>query len=295
MTLSNVSHTFANACCVGSLLVLFVVGCQPSSPDTPKDVFDLHVHIWNGEQSYHEYKANLDSTGQVITRFGAIHMAQRGRPEHTRQKNNELIALSKKYSEVLPICSVHPLDGDSAIVELERLSTQGIRIIKLHPHTQNFSANDEAIFFVCRKAGELGVVVLIDNANIKPGDNQALFDLAIRLPKTKFVFAHMGGLEFRFWNILPLVRTANGFFANNIYFDLSATITLIADSPLEDEFIWTLRNVGINRVLLGSDYPQFSLAESLRALERLNLTEEEKLRIKYRNAMEMLYPEEVEK
>ncbi len=276
-----------------SLLIL-LVACQQSTKNSDKETFDAHVHIWNGEQSYHEYKAHLDSTGQAITRFGAIHMAVVGRPAHTRQKNNELIELAKKYEEVVPICSVHPLDGDSALAELNRLAALNVRALKLHPHTQNFDARDERMFEVCKQAGELGITILIDNANIKPGDNQALFDLAIRSPKTKFIFARMGGLEFRFWNILPLIRTANGFFADNIYFDISATVTLVANSPLEEEFIWTLRNVGIEHVLMGSDYPQFSLSESLGALEQLNLTREEKHKIRFLNAMELLFPDESE-
>ena len=48
---------------------------------------------------------------------------------------------------------------------------------------------------------------------------------------------------------------AERFFADNIYFDISGTVTLVADSPIESEFVWTLRNVGTDRLLLGSDYP----------------------------------------
>ena len=54
----------------------------------------------------------------------------------------------------------------------------------------------------------------------------------------------MGGLNFRFWNILALARTANDFFMDNIYFDISATVVLAAGAPIEEEFVWTLRNVG---------------------------------------------------
>ena len=57
-----------------------------------------------------------------------------------------------------------------------------------------------------RLAGELGLVVLMDNANILPGDSENLFNLAVKAPKTKFVFAHMGALNFRFWNILEIGR-----------------------------------------------------------------------------------------
>jgi len=106
------------------------------------------------------------------------------------------------------------------------------------------------------------------------------------------IFAHIGGLNFRFWNILPLARTADGLLSDNIYFDISATVTLMADSPLEKEFIWTLRNVGIDHVILGSDFPQFSLSKAAEALESLDLTTNEKDKIRYENAKKLLLPED---
>ena len=71
---------------------------------------------------------------------------------------------------------------------------------------------------------------------------------------------------------------------DNIYFDISATVILAADSPIEPEFVWTLRNVGIGQVLLGSDYPQITLGKTVDALERLDLTAEEKAKIRSGNA-----------
>src|SRR3546814_4450921 len=56
-----------------------------------------------------------------------------------------------------------------------------------------------------------------------------------------------GGLGFRFWNILALARTAENLFADNIYFDISASVILAADSPIEEEYVWTIRNVGVDR------------------------------------------------
>lgn len=138
-----------------------------------------------------------------------------------------------------------------------------------------------------RKAGELGVVVLMDNANILPGDSEKLFNLAVQAPDTKFVFAHIGGMNFRFWSILPLTRTADGFGMNNVYFDISATVLLAGDTPIEEEFIWTLRNVGIDHVVLGSDYPQISLGRTVEAFEKLDLTDEEKAKIREGNARKL--------
>lgn len=87
-------------------------------------------------------------------------------------------------------------------------------------------------------------------------------------------------MNFRFWNTLMLVRTADGFAMDNVYFDISGPV-LPADSPLEAEFVWTLRNVGIDHVLLGSDYPQMGLKAAVDALERLDLTGEERARIRW--------------
>jgi hypothetical protein len=255
--------------------------------------FDNHVHIWEGEKSVKEYLGQLDSLSKDLVRFGGIHMAVQGKTEETRRKNDELIALSRKYPQLLPVCSVHPMDGGSALAELERIAGNGVNIIKLHPHknSMDFDVTDEKVYALCKKAGELGVTILMDNASIVPGDCQKLFDLAIRCPGTTFIFAHMGGLNFRFWNILPLARTAEGLLANNIYFDISATVTLIADSPLEEEFIWTIHNVGIDNIIFGSDFPQFTLAKGVEALERLELTAEEKQKIRFENAKKLLFPD----
>lgn len=171
-----------------------------------QDTFDNHVHIWEGEKSVKEYLKQLDSTNQSVTRFGAIHMAMKGKLEETRQKNDELIMLSKKYPQLLPICSVHPFDGDAAFDELTRIAKLGVNVIKLHPHknSMNFDVTDERVLELCKKAGELGIAVMMDNASIVPGDCEKLFDLAIRCHNTNFIFAHMGGLNFRFWNVFAI-------------------------------------------------------------------------------------------
>ena len=251
-------------------------------------IFDVHVHLWEGETSLQEYLQQAKAAGFNIDRIGAIHggnhMARHGKLAETRAHNDELLALAKTHATLMPIATVHPYDGDAAKQELERIAGLGARAIKLHPHTQGFDPSDPRVLSLCKRAGELGVVVLMDNANVVGGDSQALFNLALRAPATHFVFNHLGGLDFRFWNILPLAHTAKGLMSDNIHFDLSATVVLVADSPIEDEFVWTLRNVGIDNVLLGSDFPQLSLGKTLEALEKLDLTDEEKRKIRWENA-----------
>ena len=270
-------------------LLLFL--SRPSITQDP--TFDLHVHLRNGAESIDEYEAQVTSAKRQVTAFGGMwfggpRQARQGDIEHTRAQNDALIALASKHPKMLPIATVHPYDGQAALDELGRAAGRGVKVLKLHPHTQKFDVADPRVLKLVHEAGALGVVVLMDNANIIAGDSEHLFNLAVSAPKTKFVFAHIGGLNFRFWSILALVRTAKDFFMDNIYFDISGTVLLAADSPIEKEFVWTLRNIGIDRVLLGSDYPQFSLAQTLDALERLDLDESEKAKIRYTNALKLL-------
>jgi len=264
-------------------LLLFSAAASASGP-----VFDMHVHLREGEASLRAYQAEvreagIEPGGIGAMWFGGPQQAREGDIDAIRAGNDGIIALGQAHRSVLPIATVHPYDGDAALEELARVAAAGVRVLKLHAHTQRFDIDDPRVETLVRRAGELGMVVLTDNANILPGDSEKLFNLAVRVPGTKFILAHMGGMNFRFWNILMLARTADGFGFDNLYFDISGPV-LLADSPLEAEFVWTLRNVGIDHVLLGSDYPQMGLAAAVDALERLDLTDEEKAKIRWGNA-----------
>lgn len=255
-------------------------------------VFDVHVHLREGEASLRQFTEEAEAAGIELAGLGAMwfggpHQAPAGNPEDIRVRNDALIAMAAKHPDVVPVGTVHPYDGQAALDELARIAGKGVKVLKIHAHTQQFDVADPRVLALVRRAGELGVVVLMDNASILPGDSEKLFNLAARAPDAKIILAHIGGLNFRYWNILPLARTADGFGFDNLYFDVSATVLLAGDTPIEEEFVWTLRNVGIDQVLLGSDYPQISLERTLEAFEKLDLTAEEKAKIRAGNAREL--------
>lgn len=250
---------------------------------------DWHVHLRNGEESFRAYEEQLASAQMEVERiggmwFGGPNQALAGRPDLIRAGNDGIIALAAKYSKIFPIATVHPYDETEALLELERVAEAGVRLLKLHPHTQKFDVEDPRFVTLVRRAGELGVIIMLDNASILPGDSEKLFNLALEVPGTTFIFTHMGGMNFRFWNILKAARTAENLFGENVFFDISATVALFGDSPVEEELVWTMRNVGIEHILLGSDYPQYSLEQKVRALDRLDLDESEKAKIRFENA-----------
>jgi len=252
-------------------------------------LFDNHVHLWEGEKSLRDYEAQAKTDGVEPTLvaamwFGGPNQALAGHPDQIRAANDAHWAMAKRHRNILPVATVHPYDGESALSEVDRLAKLGYRVLKIHAHTQKFDAADPRVLTLVQRAGANGLTVLMDNAGILPGDCEKLLNLALAAPRTRFIFAHLGGMNFRFWNILRAARTAKGLFADNIYFDISATPVLLADSPINDEFVWTMRSVGIDHILIGSDYPQYSLRQNLDAIDRLPLTPEEKDKIRYGNA-----------
>ncbi len=269
------------------LILLVVLLLARKSP--AQQVFDSHVHLWEGEKSLRQYEAEAKTAGIDLVGFGGMwfggpNQALSGHPDEIRASNEAHFALAKKHPEMLPISTVHPYDGAAAIEEVTRVAALGFKVLKLHPHTQKFDPSDPRVLAVVTRAGDLGMIVLVDNFNIIPGDSEKLFNLALAAPRTKFIYAHLGGMNFRFWNVIRATRTAKGLYADNIYFDIAGTTVLLKDSPIRDEFVWTIRGVGVDHVLLGSDFPQFTLAETLSAFEELNLTAEEKNKIRYQNA-----------
>lgn len=254
---------------------------------------DMHVHLHHGAQSLKEYDAQLATDGVKADALGAMwfggpNQALQGNVAAVQAGNDGVIVLAAANPRLIPIATVHPYDGEAALAELARVAARGVKILKIHPHTQKFDAADPRVLTLVKRAGELGMIVLMDNASIVPADCEKLLNLALAAPGTRFIFAHLGGMNFRFWNILMAARTAKNLFADNIHFDISAIVAMVAGSPLQDEFVWTIRNVGVDHVLLGSDYPQYSLAQNLTALGRLGLTDSEKAAIRSGNARRLL-------
>ena len=275
-------------------LLLSIALLTPAVPVAAQDgVVDTHVHLHMGQASLDAYRAQLKAAGQSVDAFGAMwfggpNQALAGNPADIARRNDALIALAAKNPDMIAIATVHPYDGDAALAEVDRVAALGVKLLKIHPHTQKFDAADPRVLALVQRAGARRMIVVMDNASIVPADNEKLFNLALAAPKTKFIFGHMGGLGFRFWNILALARTAENLFGNNIYFDISASVILAADSPIEAEYVWTIRNVGVDHVLLASDFPQISLPKTLEAFAKLDLTDEERAKIRSGNARKLL-------
>lgn len=202
----------------------------------------------------------------------------------TRRLNDAALSIAERDKRAFALCSIHPGDGDEALTEIDRIARSGAAGLKLHPNTQQFDVGSDELLAVTKRAGDLGLPILFDTVSATdPGQPEKFINLAMTCPDTDLVLAHTFGPKFTH-AVMFLVLSRYPNTRRNVYLELSATICMFAASPFADQLTWLCRQHGTDRVLWGSDYPLFSPAESLDALDTLGFTDTELDQITHQTA-----------
>ena len=193
---------------------------------------------------------------------------------------------------------IHP-DSEDWYEELGRIAESGIKGIKLHPLYQGVDIDDVRNVRILNRCAEQGLIVVIHTGDDPafPGQARCSPEMTRRALKQvqglTFVAAHMGGL----WN---WERVAGELGDMGVYVDTSNSLGQMVEfgegyyAPeqlrlMNDEQFCTLvRDLGSHRVLYGSDSPWDHQAQSVKRIQALPLTQEEKDNIFFRNACRLL-------
>ncbi len=256
-------------------------------------IIDSHAHLLppgmeralnpNVDASVIELRRQMKEAG--VTKAGIFAMVQKADPNAMRSYNDFILKTAAESDDFFAVPSVHPLDGEIAVEEVKRVAAMGAKALKLHPFYQGFKIDDPRVNAVVKAAGEAGIPVIFDSISASDGGATGKFvDLAIANPEAKIVLAHMAG--YRFSEMILFAVFAKGpFYNNNVYFDLSATAQMYANSPRTDELLWTIREIGIDQFLFASDFPVFDLKPARDAIESYDFTPDELQKLMHDNAV----------
>jgi predicted TIM-barrel fold metal-dependent hydrolase len=241
-------------------------------------VIDAHLHLDDSipgpaQQAAAKLERELKACG--IARAVVLHLAsQRWGAEEFAA------AMTPRMSAFVNLDPREPGARDSLSRAVSRLGFAGL---KLHPRLQGFSLEDPGAVGLARRAGELGVPVLVDafpGGNFSPAPFAA-FGRAC--PETRIILAHMGG--HRVLDFLMLAKELA-----NLYFDISFSLLYYRGSSVPRDMAFAMRSLRFQRVFYGSDYPDRpvgdALKESLSLLRAEGLKNEEIERIAFLNAQE---------
>ncbi len=177
--------------------------------------------------------------------------------------------------------SVHP-EAPDALEELERIAAAGLKGVKFHPEYQHFYADEERMRPVYRKISELGLITLF-HAGGDIGFSPPYHCLPEHLLGAKkwldapVVAAHWGGYSCGS-QVLDMLC------GEELYFDLSMGYGILP-KPIAQAIV---DKHGPDRLLFGSDMPWHRPAWELRLVASLDLSQEDREKILFRNAARLL-------
>jgi predicted TIM-barrel fold metal-dependent hydrolase len=193
--------------------------------------------------------------------------------------NDYIAATVVQNSCFIGFGTLHPCLGEAGLAaELDRVISLGLKGIKLHPEFQGFAIDDAEMMPLYKTVeGKLPILMHMGDENKDSSHPSKLAAVLDRFPRLTVIAAHLGG--YQMWD--EAIRSLNG---RTIYVDTSSA--LFALEPSEAARI--IRSYGIERVLFGTDYPMWDHMEEFDRFMKLDLTDEEREAILWKNAARLL-------
>lgn len=193
--------------------------------------------------------------------------------------NNYVSSLIRENPDLLiGFATIHPEYSDYKN-ELRRVKELGLRGIKLHADFQNFYLDTPEMLPIYEEIIKLDLPILfhMGDKTYDYSSPKRLAWLLEKYPEMTAIGAHLGGAFVWDESIEYLV-------GKNLYFDTSSTL----HSLEPEKFMYIVRKHGADKILFGTDYPLSDYELEFERFKTLDLTDEEKEKIFYKNAYKLL-------
>lgn len=257
-------------------------------------LIDVHTHIYpdmiakiatNSVEKFYDYVADSVGTEQVLkekSRMAGVDLSVilpvSVKAAGVQKINDYAARVQRENSEFLSFGTVHAA-MDNIEEELQRIEEMGLHGIKIHPDTQLFDIDDERMFPVYSYIeGKMPLVVHTGDPRYPYSHPEKLRRVMKEFPRLVCVGAHFGG-----W-AMPDEGARCLSDMENCYVDMSSTFYLFPKEKCER----LISVYGEDRVLYGSDFPLGSPLQEKENLMSLNISDDAKEKIAYKNAERLL-------
>ncbi len=202
------------------------------------------------------------------------------------RRNSWTCNAARENPGLIPFINLDPLQDEVSLTDelRDKVDNHGAKGIKLHPGSQWFYPNDARLWSAYRTAQEIGLPVIFHAGQfVSPvpySQPKNFVEVLEAFPDMILVMAHIGsGYQHE---ALEMSRAYP-----NLQFDCSAIISHTRpDGELTEQRLTTLiKEIGVERVMFGSDFPWYDPADSVERLLRLDFSEEEKQLLLAENAV----------
>ena len=192
--------------------------------------------------------------------------------------NNFISAECKEHNEFIGFGTMHA-DFEDKIKEAERMKELGLKGVKIHPDTQKYNIDDERMYELYDYLRQNDMPLLIHTGDYRYDYShpRRLKNILKLFPGITAIGAHFGG-----WSVCDLAYEFLG--EENCYIDTSSSFAFLGLKRAEE----LIRMYGAERVLFGTDFPMWEAESEIEAINSMNLTEDERQLIFYKNAENIL-------
>ncbi len=256
-------------------------------------IIDIHAHIFPDKIVDKAVKAignyygiemfgkgncqGLVESGKNINVYKYVVHSTATKVEQVKSINDFIIESVAENDSFIGFGTLHP-GLENVDEEIDRIMSLGLKGIKLHPEFQGFNIDDEDMLPIYKAAqGKLPILIHTGDEVQQSSSPEKLSKIMDMFPDVVFIAAHFGG--YSMWD-----ESAKYLMGKNVYFDTSSSLFKLEPKRATD----MIRQHGIKKMLFGTDYPMWDHKEELERFMKLDLTEEERQQILWKNSSRLL-------
>lgn len=243
----------------------------------------INIHAYVGESLLGE-KASLDQLFQDMEESGVdktVICSVKTEDSSFREENKKIGELVKEYpSRLAGFARVDPHLGTKSLDLLRAcIEDYGMKGLLLHPWEETFAINDDIVYPFAEMCLHYKIPLMVETGYPWVSHCFQVGALAGDFPELKVIMTHGGQFDSSGYALTDVDYVMNKY--SNLYIETSGDFS---DEGLENI---PVRN-GEDRVLFGTHFPWLSTKMEIYRINRANLTDEQRERIFWKNAAEML-------
>lgn len=242
---------------------------------------DIHVHLGTSIFGYGQTPEDLIMRMDQLGIDQAVVMAVQPRDYHLEPENDAVAMAVQQYpTRLIGFARVDPRLGQAAALELERcIRHLGFKGLFLHPWEETYPINSTWVKSLMPVVRRLKIPVMIAGGHVRVSLASQIADLAAAFPDISFIATSGGQINI---SGVALAEATQMLQENpNIYLETSG---IYREDFIED----LVPLIGVERLLFGSNSPEYSQELEILRARRAHLSEAERQAILGENACRLL-------